>query len=194
MRLSQSNENKNGNESCKISNSVNLTFRQLEVNWSLGGLRSCMVSWWPCSPDWHDWGCSESSWQFDYTRCYALKECSSSSAHTSSMTSGVKVACSTSRTLCSCCLLFSCSCLLYTDVRGLRRFDWAHGLNTVTSTNAFSKRPPPKPYMAISRQAPSSVLAELCDMISPVSGVVQLSLHDIFLRVGKLWCHAPHCA
>ena len=36
------------------------------------------------------------------------------------MTSGVKVACSTSRILCSYCLLFSCSCRLYTDARGLQ--------------------------------------------------------------------------
>ena len=86
------------------------------------------------------------------------------------MTSGVKVACSTLCILCSYCLLFSCSCRLYTEVRGLLRFHWVHGLITLTSTNALSKRPPQKPYMATSRRASSSVIAELYDIDSPESG------------------------
>ena len=54
-------------------------------------------------------------------------------------------------------------CLLYIDARGPRWFDWALGLNTLTSRNAFSNLPPQKPYTAMSEWAPSSVIAERCE-------------------------------
>ena len=61
-------------------------------------------------------------------------------------TSGMNVARSTPRirTRWSYSRLFSCSCLQYTDDRGPLQFDWALGLNTRTSTNAFSNLPPPE--------------------------------------------------
>ena len=71
------------------------------------------------------------------------------------ITKGVNVVCSTSLTHCSYCLFFFCSCLLYVDARGPCRFDWALGLNILTSKNAFSNLPPQKPYIATSRRAPS---------------------------------------
>ena len=85
-------------------------------------------------------------------------------------TSGVKVACSTSRNRWSYCLLFSYSCLRYTEGRETCQFDWAQGLNTLTLTNAFSNLPPQKSYIATSKRAPSSVRAERCDRNSPESG------------------------
>ena len=66
-------------------------------------------------------------------------------------------------------IAFSCSCLLYTDASGPHQFDWALGLNTLTSRNAFSNLPPQKPYTAMSKQAPSSVIADRCNIASPQS-------------------------
>ena len=85
-------------------------------------------------------------------------------------TSGVNVACSTSRTCWSYCLLFSCSCFWYTDEKGPCWFDWVLGLNTLMSINTFSNLPPPNPYVATSSWASSSVMAERWYKGSPESG------------------------
>ena len=115
-------------------------------------------------------------------------------------TNGVNVACSTSCTRWSYYRLFSCSCLWNTDEREPWQFDWVLGLN-LTSTNAFSNLPPQNPYIAISSQAPSSVMAKQWDKDSSESGcrwglvvtswhtsvssVAVLSLPSLCLTAGK---------
>lgn len=145
------------------------------------------MSWWSCTSDRHD-RCSQKSkaqatanpvhcfsiWHTSlvtYHRCKPLIKSCCSSTHAT---------CWWHYQWCECgmfnfvYMLFIlpflfCSCLLYTDARGPCWFDWALELNTLTSRNAFSNLPPQKPYTAMSKWAPSSVIAEWCDIVSPES-------------------------
>ena len=53
---------------------------------------------------------------------------------------------------------------------GVAWFDWALGLNTLTSKNVLSNLPPHTPQAEMSNRAHGSVWVVLCEKDSPVSG------------------------
>ena len=85
-------------------------------------------------------------------------------------TNGVKVPCSTCRTLCSYALLFSLSCLRYVELVEDELLVGAKELNTLTSKKALLWLLSQKFWALMSSLAPSSVLVLRRGKLSPVRG------------------------
>ena len=95
-------------------------------------------------------------------------------------TSGVKVECSISPILWLYCHFCSCSWCLYLACREVWRFEWVHGMNTLTSKNGLSNFPPQKPYAETSSRELLSVIEVEYNIASPDSGYKCGSVHTLW--------------
>ncbi len=91
----------------------------------------------------------------------------------------MKDPCSTSLTHCSYALhdILAFVFLVGSWYRFCWRFEGARGLKTLTSKYALSKRPPKKPFAAMSSLAPSSLIAEAPLSVSLVKIFPFLIIH-----------------
>ena len=103
-------------------------------------------------------------------------------------TSGLKVACSTSRICCSYFSFFICSCILYAPPMSFGHI-LAWGLKIFTSKKVFENLFSHRPFARMSRRASSSVVVVLFAKASPCKvwrqGSISTSSHTSFRRFAK---------